>query len=944
MESSFNQSGKVMKKVLILVLTGMLLAAWATTVSAQQGKKAAEERERAGAALAPTGILDRAGGIHNRSNIGEFFENRGKLYARFLSQGASGEFPIGSTKEYIYRINPMVGIPNNVIQGRYTTNEEWEAAAGYNNRDSARVAFSDKVTTWPATGWPVKDANGDPIIVSDQDSYCVYNDSNNTRPILGLQINQTGYAFSLKLIQDMIFFTFDIVNKSDQTYDSLYFALYLDMDIGNFSGGAPEYEDDKMGFNRDLQLAFFYDRGFSSEWPGGTTGYFGMAMLQTPLVDGVRPGVTDLHYNLYDDDLDRDTVQYGIMSSARSLYVSSLGRRFFHVGSNPPNLHFDDTTTIPATGMDILGTMSSGPYTINAGDTLRFVTVMVAGETRPDIFLNTQRAFDLFATGYARPKPPDPPVVSVLAGDRKVTISWGNRSESSRDTLTGQFDFEGYRLYKSIDRGQHWDQIDRNQFPATGPDPVPIASFDKIDGIGEDTGLQYAFVDTSVVNGFDYWYSVTAYDRGDSLQESLENARGNNREAVNLGIATPRSSAIGRTPVGGSGMTQTGSGTSNIVFTALPNDVPEAGDKTYDLGFSPVLTVENGNLRTLMQVGVDSTTPATAHTFSLTFLTPSTYTVRDLTDSARVIIASGVYTSGTPIQILGLRVTLTDTSTAPSQRPEAGDSLLIRLGMDVDANGVEVLPLRPLTYYVEHVTSNGVMISAEPAWPIKSITQTAGSDPLTVTASPVFPPPIIDQTYELLVTSVAADSVRSYLSVELRNAADSLIARDLLLQSGGFLPGQGFILEIEFSETAVPGPGTTVEIRTEADRPLTYNDAFRFTTTGATVDQARATSDLDRIKVVPNPYLVSSQYEEEFGAQRREPIRLLKFNNLPAQCTIHIFTLDGDEVQTIEHNSDNGTENWDMRGAGGREIAPGVYIFVVKTSQAEKIGRFAVIK
>jgi hypothetical protein len=33
-----------------------------------------------------------------------------------------------------------------------------------------------------------------------------------------------------------------------------------------------------------------------------------------------------------------------------------------------------------------------------------------------------------------------------------------------------------------------------------------------------------------------------------------------------------------------------------------------------------------------------------------------------------------------------------------------------------------------------------------------------------------------------------------------------------------------------------------------------------------------------------------------------------------------------------------------MRGAGGREIAPGVYIFLVKTPQAEKIGRFAVIK
>jgi len=47
-------------------------------------------------------------------------------------------------------------------------------------------------------------------------------------------------------------------------------------------------------------------------------------------------------------------------------------------------------------------------------------------------------------------------------------------------------------------------------------------------------------------------------------------------------------------------------------------------------------------------------------------------------------------------------------------------------------------------------------------------------------------------------------------------------------------------------------------------------------------------------------------------------------HNLPAQCTIYIFSLSGDKVKTIEHYSDNGTETWDMRTAGNREIAPGV--------------------
>jgi hypothetical protein len=33
-----------------------------------------------------------------------------------------------------------------------------------------------------------------------------------------------------------------------------------------------------------------------------------------------------------------------------------------------------------------------------------------------------------------------------------------------------------------------------------------------------------------------------------------------------------------------------------------------------------------------------------------------------------------------------------------------------------------------------------------------------------------------------------------------------------------------------------------------------------------------------------------------------------------------------------------------MRSAGGREIAAGVYVYIVKTDTAQKIDRFAVIK
>ncbi len=910
-----------------------------------QGKKASEELQRTALQSSPAGIQDRAGGLHNKSNIGSFFENRGKLYARTRAQGPSGEYPIGSGREYIYRINPMVGIPANVIQGRYTQNEEWEAAYGYHNRDSAKVAFSDKPFTWPPTGWPVKDDQGNPRFVSDQDSYCVYNDSNNTRHILGIEVRQTGYAFGLKLVKDMIFFIYEVINTSSTRYDSLYFGMYIDLDVGNAPGGVAEYSDDRLGINRALRLVYFYDAdNFSSEWPGGPPGYFGYAFLKTPSVNGLEVGWTDFHYNLYDDDLDRDSVQYGIMSSSVSLMNSSLGPRYFHLGSNAPNPHFDDTATVPLTGLDLVAMMASGPYTLPPGDTLRFVTAMVAGANLQAITENTQRAYDLMASGFTSPRPPEPaPRIRVVAGDGKVFISWDDQAERSRDQLTGRYDFEGYRLYKSIDLGQHWDQIDRNAQPTIGPDPVPLAQFDKINGIGDDVGLQYSYVDSNVINGWEYWYSITAYDAGDSLVPSLENPRGNDAEAPNLGIAIPRTRAAGRMPVTASSVTQSGTGNANVVVAVEPNDVPDAADRTYTISFAPMVTIENGNLRTLTSVNVGMHEPTTAHTFSLRFLSPTTYRLRDLTTGS-VLVANGAYTSGSPITFSGLTLTLTDTSSFPDQRPEAGDSLLIHPGIRVVAGGNEVMSLRPLLYSTRLSTINNVVLTVVPIGPIQRIQQIQGTNPLTVRATITDARLVPDGPFRLHVLAAFGDSVRTYLRVELRNAADSLISWRDSLRSGDVITGIGFTLQVTFDATHVPTAGTIVEIQTVQQRLVTYNDSFTFTTYGARIDNAAAARELDNVKVVPNPYIISSLYEREFGALRREPIRQLKFNNLPPKCTIYIFTIAGDKVQTLHHDSDNGTETWDMRGAGGREIAPGIYLYLVTTDAAEKLGRFAVIK
>jgi hypothetical protein len=121
-------------------------------------------------------------------------------------------------------------------------------------------------------------------------------------------------------------------------------------------------------------------------------------------------------------------------------------------------------------------------------------------------------------------------------------------------------------------------------------------------------------------------------------------------------------------------------------------------------------------------------------------------------------------------------------------------------------------------------------------------------------------------------------------------------------------------------------------------------DRFGYSVKPAQVDAAAV--DLNRIKVYPNPYLADSNQEPRniFAEGRGE--RRITFTHLPSHCTIRIYTVRGDLVQTLNHATtiDNGIENWDLRSKDGLNIAYGIYLYHVESPFGEKTGRFAVIK
>jgi hypothetical protein len=916
-----------MKKTFVLILITLALFVNIYPQDKKDGKDKVLEKT--------TGIKDRAAGIHNASNIGLFFENRGKLYPRTLTQGPSGEYPINSAHHYIYRFNPMVAFPTNVIQGRFTTDEEWEAAAGYDNIDSAQIAFSDKPYSWnKTTGWPVKDTNGKPVIKSDQDSYCVYNDSGNTKQILGIQINQTGYAYGIKFAQNMIFYKFEVINKSNNNYKGMYFDLYMDEDVGDASGGAPEYIDDLVGIDTTRNMAYMYDsKGYSLDW-NSKTGYMGTAFIKTPNVNGKELGMTDSHYMIYDYDVDIDTIQYGYMSGSRALYNSTLSSKYFHVASGQ-NIHFDDPSQLPKTGGDLLYNMASGPYDINPNDTLTFYVALIAGDDLAGLNYAYEQAKNTLAANFELPKAPDRPTLAGVPGDHKAILYWDNAAELSIDAFSGEADFEGYRIYRSKDKGVTWDKI---------------ADFDKKNSIGNNTGIQYSLTDTTVINGFEYWYSITAYDRGTDVIPSLESSIGNNLQAANTVSVIPRSNAVGRDPVSAASVQHLGSGKSNYNLNVDPTDKESLSGNVYDAGFSYLILKEVGNPQTTVTIQITDSSLTKPYRYGISFNSATSVDIKNLT-TGTVVGRSGLsYPAGGRTFALpteGFTIILKDAPGTPVQfLPEAGDLITINFAVKVVRNNKDtVTSLRPFDIGQNQAISDGVIFSLIPPQIIQNTSRVGGTDNLDITFSVGDGTLITNETYLVSTTGFGFDvNGLGFINLLVRKSnGDTVAVKDSLSDQGTFT-FTGLSGKVTFDSKRPPKAGNLFSVVTIQPILPNIQDKYRFTIKGSKINTTVQSSEMNKIRVVPNPYIVSSLFEPELGELRIEPLRQIQFINLPSICTIYIFNVAADKVKTLYHNSQGGTETWDLRTESGREVAPGVYIYVVKTDQSQYMERFAIIK
>ena len=145
-------------------------------------------------------------------------------------------------------------------------------------------------------------------------------------------------------------------------------------------------------------------------------------------------------------------------------------------------------------------------------------------------------------------------------------------------------------------------------------------------------------------------------------------------------------------------------------------------------------------------------------------------------------------------------------------------------------------------------------------------------------------------------------------------------------------------------------------------RPIRGMPAFQYSITPDVAGENIAAvkeGDLSLVKVVPNPYIMFSHYEQTQGLSR------LMFTHLPPTGTLRIYTASGQLVQQIKWNpsdlqrncratvnttqcSDAGDLQWNMRTREDLEIGPGFYVFVVSTEvggkKVDKLGKFVIIR
>jgi hypothetical protein len=620
---------------------------------------------------------------------------------------------------------------------------------------------------------------------------------------------------------------------------------------------------------------------------------------------------------------------------------------FFDDGRNWPKRLYNIFTTpdssfeqeITRTNINLGFLFASGPFKLPADKTERFSLALAFGHDLRELKNNTKVVQKIYKANYQFAVPPPMPTLTAFAGDRSVTLSWDDAAERAYDPVTTTNDFEGYRIYRSTDPTFLDPQVITT---GTGSGPIgngkPIAQFDLINDIvgfsqvqvegvgyflGSDNGLTHTFVDTTVVNGQRYYYAVTAYDRGsDSLElYPSENAiavtqtlRGGTILSKNTVEVVPNPHSVGYVPAKAENIVHSqGRGTGTVdVLVKNSNLVPN--DHIFKIEFFNPTDSVKATSYSLIDETAGDTLFKTGTDFSGLGIGPVAKGVLPVITTSDSVFIDTVTTGFTSASATTIAFASRYAPSRPGNFRRNGypDNIEIIFSDEIQDTSV---------------AGFGTVLRSKPV-KFKVIAKSSGGDKkLKFRFADFDNSGTINQHGDYIEILTYADAAPT------TNISTWNIRMDT---TGQYLRG-----------AIVPPAGTDL-FKLNLLVPFEKGDIFTFKTTEQKVDADKAKSDYNtKPYVVPNPYVGAASFEPQRFAVSGRGERKLEFRGLPANCTIRIYTVTGELVQTLYHegNITEGFVPWDLRTKDNLEVAPGLYIFHVDANGVDPyIGKFAIIK
>lgn len=838
--------------------------------------------------------------IHNRGNITTTVENYGYI-GGFKSAGEpSGRWPASTTHDYLAEMKFWIGgIDDDENVYLDNTGDDFNplpslisGTESYNIRlstDTTRYDYdpTDTIGTGlgnPAKGWKIWDAQQSQWVY-DKVYNVVDSQFHNGGP-LGEQVSVCRFGDDGSGRANMGVVVTQTVRQWDYDYnkDMIFFNLqitntsarnYHDFAIGLYCDFDIGGQDPVSGDNGRLGDMVNFDSTLSLAWTYDADGY---------------------------DPAWGHTVRTGFMGTVILSTPGNIGMTAFRTGQWEylPSTDAGRFDMINSTQYDQSLPPTDQYYVqavrgINllAGQTVEFSYALVAAPTDSLLRGIARRAKALFDNNYIGPKPPTGPIVKATARNHSIRLKWDNIAESSVEPTTGLQDFKGYRIYRSTDQGSTWGTPVTNPDYSTGPGYYEIAFFEK-DALGR---IAHTYIDSNLTNGLVYWYAVCAYDTGTANLGigALQNPLGSPTANRNVVEVEPRCDPLGyKSPQATIVHTYAGNwqkSTDGISVYVIDGSGITGDD--YRVTFSEdclglywnLINATTGDTLLKNQDEIDDV--------------PNNYPV---TDGLQVVVNNAVREPTSVYQSAFAALNDTTCHLDFIQEFDAG------YGCNANfRNTVEIRFTSAGSTAYDWLTHNPVHVPFE-VWNVTTNTQLgswiadwSGDGGWTVG----------DEDY-IILTNYAYDN----------GAYHPEVRADYLTWMLGVLPS---LSPVTGDVLSIVGP-----------RLLSPEDQFAFSSNK--IVASYAAQNLNKVKVVPNPYIGNASWETTSG------IRRIQFINLPTRCDIRVYTLSGDLVRTINHTNGTGAEDWDMQSETGREIAAGVYFFNIDSQYGKFTGKFAVIK